>query len=537
MIATITVTAVVIAVLISFISLISLVAPVAVAQAGPRSDRQALWRNATAAVRAIALGHAARAIQLTGAARAAQALPELDALVGLAALANGKPKLAQAQLNNAIAHKSAEPQVFYWAARAELALGHRRAALRRIEEGLTIGSHRDELQAAYATLAWTLGRRRRALAALRILANRRSNLLDPALWPTPRQGAVTLLSRLLPDFPYPVALWRTQGHLYFEVGAIPPALERFSRVLRKQRNDAESLQMIARGLDALGAKKLALASAETAYTRAPGSALTQLTLGSLLLQSGEAGRAAKLLRRAADRRPHDTRLLLLTAQACAKSQQPACARRFFGYALRRDRHLAAAHFGVGLLAQAKNDLATAKLAFARAIRLRPSEPRYYEAAAHVASLGHDTQGARRFLAEARRARLPQGRANKISDRVFALLKASREALRRCDCGQVGQICKRAAKPACATAAKRVRGAAGLFLRAHLALRNKKPIDATRALTALAKKLLPKKLLIEDPKVFSFPGRTLGGVRYRVRKVFPVAIVGPLPPPMNPNSLK
>ncbi len=496
--------------------------------AGPTEAEQALWRHATQAVHAIAQGRDVQAVQHTAAARAAKALPELDALVGLAALAGGRPKAARRPLASAIARKSADPLVYYWAARVELTLGHRAAALARLEQGLAIGSHRDELQAAYATVALAAGRRKAALGALQVLATRRSNLLDPGLWPTPRQGAVALLEGLMRGFPYPVALWKTQGHLYFEVGAVIPSLERFSRVLRKRPGDANALQMVARCLQRLGAAKLALASAENAYLRSPGSALTRGTLGRLLLEQGQIKRAATLLEAAAAAHPRDVELLLLAARACAQNQQPKRAARYYSYALRRDHRLPEAHFGLGLLAQQGGKKARAKLAFERALRLDPSKPRYYQAAAQQAQLRGDKRLARRLLAEARRAKRGRVRLEQFDRRLRNYLKRLRSTLHECDCAERGEICQKAANPACDKAARELGGPAGLLLQAHLALRQTRTKEAARLIARLSRALRVKALLLCDPKLFSYAARTIGGQRYEVRKLFPVAIVGPLP---------
>lgn len=487
------------------------------------AQRAAFWRESTAAVRSLVERRHVEAVTHAARAHAAQASPELDALVGLVALAGGKTQQAAQQLEAAIRHRSSEPLVFYWAGRAALAAGRRKLAAKRFEEAVAIGARYPALQLAYALTATDA---RAAGTALEAAARQHANVLDSALYPSPEQGAIRLLERLLRGFPRRLALLRTQANLYLQVDAVPAAYERVRQMLKQRKDDAEALQLGARCWAALGQLSTALRWARRAVAQEPGLPTARATLGELLLAQGKARAASAELLRAANARPRDVALLLATALACGRSEQRGCADRFYGYALRRDPRLAAAHFGVAVRAQQLGRKDRARLAFQRAIDLDPAKPRYYEGAAQFASLDNRPAPARRLLAEARLLRRQQAPLQRRQARALRVFRQVAEALRRCGCGAA---CRRASSPPCEQAAQRVYGVAGDWLRAHLALQRGRRSAARKPLLSARRRLHVNALLSRDPRVFVVSGRTLGGVRYQVRKVFPMALIPPLPP--------
>lgn len=491
------------------------------AAAEQRSATDSFWAHTARAVGQIVDGDLAGAVASVKGARAVRAAPELDALVGLAALQGGHAAAGARQLAAAVEHGSTHPLVFYWAARASFAAGRRAVALRQMEQAIAVGGDRPTLRMGQALLLALSGSEARAAGALRAVAAHEPNLLDPSLYPTPVEGAVDLLEPLLRSFPERAQLLRAQGHLLWRAGCVTAAHRRFQSLLKLSPNDADALQMQGRCLAALGQRAAALSSVESALRAAPASPQALATRGELLLDGGDAAKAVADLQRAADAFPRDGQLLLRLARACAESEKRDCARRFYTYALLRRSTLAAAHFGLALLDQQSTDKATraaTRARFSRAIELAPGEPRYYEGAAHFARLAGDVAWARALLAEARAVR---GVERRHQQHVEAAGRTTRALV-----AVLGALARDpACDAACRTALHRLPDLPQRFVRVHLAARvNRAQPEELKAVMA---RLKPSALWDRNPVLVETRGKTSSGKTYLLRSVLPFVAVDTL----------
>lgn len=483
-------------------------------------DRAAHWGLVVRAVGQLVEGDLPAAVVSLGRARAAQpaAAALLDTFVGLVALTGGRLDDARGHFERAIERRLAEPLLFYWAARAELRAGRVAVALEHLERALALGRDRAPLWLADALIANAAHRRPRAVASLAAAMRLWPNLLDPRLYPTPAEGAVELLGRALHDLPEPLRLWRTQGHLYWRLEQVLAARQQMARVLAKQHDDGDALQVAARCALTLGQKDEALQLSERAVQpRGAVTAQALATRGLVLAAAGFARESLVWLRRAADARPRDVELLLLLARSCAATEQGDCARRFYGWAARLEPQNDAAQLGLGLEHLQQGQLDEARVALARAIRAGPGNPRAYEAAAQV---------------ERQRGRPPRefaalldaaGRVSRVEQRLEAQVQVAAAAgqtmlaaMEACHCDE--GPCTRGSDAACRRAASRVRGTPGLFLRGHLAAALRGDLaPALAAARAFAARLTPALLGGTAPTLLWVEGRGLDGVRYRLRR--------------------
>lgn len=483
---------------------------------GQETDRSRLWTFAVQAVGQLVDGDLVGAVDSVAAARQVQALPELDALVGLAALAGGRTVQAAEQFRRAIVRGSTEPLVFYFAARAALGLGRRREALALIEQGLAVGGDRPPLRMAYALLLASEGRAKEARASLRQVARALPNLLDPELFPTPAEGAVALLGVLLRGFSGPGQVARTQAHLLWRAGRAHAACDRFDRLLVGAPSDGELLRMAAQCRLVLGPLAEALPTVEKALRTDPGSAQALATRGDILLALGRAAEAVTDLKRAADELPRDAQVLLALATACQESEQADCASRFFRYALVRSARLARAHLGLALHLQQAGQLEAARQAFDAAIRLEPGDPAIYRAAAQLAHQQGRSREAQRLLAAAGRAKRVADAMERRAARAQAQIQGMRTLLRSlatdATCGGA----------ACRQALTLLDDGPRRFARAHLALAASRGAEADTLLAPLPGRMSLGPL-IEDSTLLKAEGRTREGISYTLQRSLPMTI--------------
>lgn len=482
-----------------------------------RADKESYWTWTTQAAGHLADGKLALAVSAAAKARAARAVPELDAVVGLAALAGERPKAALKQLMSAQARGSIEPLVFYWAGRAALAAGDRAAALKQLNRAIAVGGDHPAFRMAQAILLKEAGKQAEAVAALAKVAASTPNLLDPSLFPTAAEGAVDLLGPMMRGFPHPAQLARTRAHLLWRAGRSLAAYRQFSELARAMPADPGVKQMLAQSQAAVGLKGQAMITAEEAVALAPGEPDALATLGELRLAAGDAARAAAHLKKAADGRPADAPLLLMLAQACHESEDLVCAAKFYGYALLRDRKLAAAHFGQAMLARSSKEPEQAWRSFARALALDPGNVRYYRAAAHHASLTKQKKRAATLLREARRA----ARVNKALNRSTA---NNRQAAAKMMALLAALGADAKCQGACARLPAKLPGIVGRFAAAHLKLTADPDARVSPLLGPVLKKLSSNKLLRTAPTFVEQKGKTISGKTYVIKKSYPFVLL-------------
>lgn len=479
-----------------------------------RADRAEYWRHMSTAVGEIVEGELVAAVITLKEARAAHNSPEVDLLVGLAALAGGRVKDASAMFDRSIASGGTQPLAFYWAARAAFAARRYALSRRRLQQALAAGGDLPAVHMAIALLE-TNRQGRRARQALLRVAGTQGNLLDPQLYPTAAQGAVELLRSALHDVPDGQRVTRTQGHLYWRLGLVLSAKRRFEKLLKRKPRDADALQMLARCQQALGATDEAIELARRAVALDGQLALARATLGQLLMAAGKRSEAVAELRKAADSRPDDPNVVAALAEACAQAHDDDCAARYFRYALRRDPRLGSAQIGLAIALQNKGQLTAAEQAIRRGVQLDPVNPRAYQVWAQIARLRGERRTTSRALDFARRARAEQARFDRRERRARQVISATQRALTRCGV-ETGP-----ADPACSAALRGLARPIRALLRAHL-LSAAHPAAASRELSMVLKGLRSRRLLTGDPTHLAVRSRLAGGT-YEVRRVLPMVV--------------
>ena len=482
------------------------------------ADRAAHWSFVARGVGQLVDGDLSAAVGTLARARAADpaAAALVDTFVGLAALAGGRVEDARRQFERAIGRGSAEPLLYYWAARAELHAGRLAEALDHLSRALAIGRDRVSLWIADALIARAAGHRALAVGALGEAAVRWPNLLDPRLYPTPVEGAVDLLARALHDLPDPLRLWRLQAHLYWRLEQVPGARRLLAQLLARRPDDSDALQLAARCALALGQTDEALRLSTSAVKSQLGPTAQALaTHGLVLAAAGRGAEALPWLQRAADARPRDVELLVRLAETCAAAEQADCARRYFAWAVRLDPHNGAAQLGLGLEHLQQGRLDAARPALASALRSSAGDPRVYEAAAQLERRGGGAAAATTRLLRA------AARARSVVRRLEARVRVAAEAGRAMEaaleaCGCVEGRCASRGASCCYRAASRVPGLAGQFLRRHLRL-IPVPLSHAMADPALGDRLTIGLLTSAAPRVLWAEGRGLDGLRYRLRR--------------------
>jgi len=491
------------------IAIISLVL-VALASTEARADQEAFWTWTTRAAGHVAEGKFTEAVAAAGRALDARAAPELDAMVGLAALGGGRPKAALKQLRSAVKKGSTEPLVFYWTGRAALAAGDTGQALKQVNRAIAVGGDRPAFRMTQAILLAEAGKRAAAMEALVKVARAEPNLLDPSLYPVPAQGAVDLLGAMLRRFPHGDQLNRTRAHLLWRARRTLAAYRMFRTLARTMPADSGVKQMLAQAQARVGLKKQAMITAEEAAALAPESPDTQATLGELRLAAGDAARAVYHLKKAVDGRPADAPLLLKLAQACSKAEDHECADKFYGYALRRDGNLAGAHFGLATSPEAQKEPERAWRSFARALALEPGNARYYRAAAHLLALQKQKKRAAKLLREARRIGRQQRKIQRgaAQDAQVAEITTQLAAALKKDpaCGG-----------ACARLIAKLPPVAARFARAHVALSKTPPRPVKGLLAQVLRRVKSRSLLRTDPTQVRLQAKTRGGIKYVIKK--------------------
>lgn len=488
------------------------------AEARDRADTSTeLVRWSTRATAMMLEGDLSGAVQSLARARQASAIPELDALVGLAGLMGAHQKEALAQLTAAIEHGSTEPMVFYWTSRAAWSLGHRALARRRMHQAATLAPQNSTILMGQTLMLLAAEKRVQAAKALVAVAALEPNLLDPILYPTPLEGAIGLLSKVL-DHPARLQIIRTQGYFYWRAKRVTAALRSFSAITQKRPRDGDALQMIARCQMALGQDSLALATAQRAVQVAPDHPHTYATRGEILLDQGQAEGAIADLQRAADHLPRDSRILTRLADACADAEKPECAKRYYAYAVERDKQNAAAHYGLAMAYQHDQKWDLAQGAFQQAISLDPGQAKFYQAASHLARLRGKVKAANQHRARAREFAALEQRHKRIYQRINRQIQRQVEAL-----------ASLAAHPPCpAECVKKIgylSAPARIYLRVHLAQKQNHKIKAQQLALTLIDQLNPRRLLNSDPSELKFMGKTSKGKKFSVRKAFPLVLPG------------
>lgn len=319
----------------------------------------------------------------------------VEAMLGMAAVSHvqGKAKLARDWMSSAVAMAPGQPAVLQAQARLLVEQGLPAAA----EESYraAIGSRPDELQLKLdlATLyTESLKKPGEAVSLLRDVVRQRPDLVDAQLQlgvALSMDGRIEEAGRVLDDAlrrePANPRVLHARALVLLKQGKPDRALELLDKSLSLRKDFAAA--MLARGdaLQALGRSEQALDAYRRAIPMAPSSALPHALVAQTLQRLKRFTEAEKSYREALRMEPDNIRVannlaVLLATQKSALDDALSLARR----AVEKEPGRGTYFDTLGLVLQARGDVAAARQAFERALSLEPSNAEFRQ---HLSQLG------------------------------------------------------------------------------------------------------------------------------------------------------
>ncbi len=430
--------------------------------AAARSPRGTRWAGLLRAASQAAGGRASMAILTLRSLRRSRDTPALATASALCRLMGGDPKGAARDFDRALALGGSYVDGHYWAATAALMSGNQHKARQALRRALTLGGDRPRYLMLQVLLEKRAGRPAVALAALRKLASKRCELLDPTLYPDPMVGMAEAIGHALRRYPRRASVLFTMGNLMMQTRRFRRAEGFFLKAQKLLRQSAGLLLRRARLALVDGNLPAALRLLDRGLALVPGAADLRSARAEVLMGLGHPTRARAELERALKANPRNSLDLSRLADLLWDSGGYGRAERLYRYALRRDRGLASARFGLARALDRRGRHKEALRSYRAATALSPGNQRYHLALA----IFLDKLGRRAESARARtRARAAERLARtmlRLDRRASAVAAVARQACRVADAGAV-------------TAARlmlaRIRGAPAVrgFASAHLAL--------------------------------------------------------------------
>jgi cellulose synthase operon protein C len=430
----------------------------------------------------------------------------------LVALSRGDATAASAAHARAVAAGGDDPELHYWAAMLELGRGRAAAALANLERAATLGGDRPPYLVARAVTLRALGRGGEAAAALAAAARNDPDLCDPRLYPDAGRGVILAVGRALREYPDRHRLSSTLAQLYLKARLYREAEAEAGRLLVERRGDVEALLVVARARLAASDAEGAREALDRAAAAAPEVAAVHAARGEVFLAQQRGADAERELERAIDLDPRDARSLTRLATRLWERGEAGRAEALWGYALRRDARLPAAHYGLAQVHERQKRVAAAEAAFREAAALEPANPRFHEALAQFLERHGRARDAAAPRRRARAAAALQQEFVRRQQRAVATLQALTRAAGRAraqDAAGVQEALKGATVPPAARA----------FLQAYLAARQSPP-----APTALGRAVVglpgPREFVAGDMTMLEAATRIEGPGRVRLTTYLP-----------------
>jgi tetratricopeptide (TPR) repeat protein len=447
-------------------------------------------------------------------AQAARGPARVPAELGrlLVALSRGDGAAATAAHARALAAGGDDPELHYWAAILELGRGRAAAALANLERAATLGGDRPAYLVARAVTLRALGRGAEAAAALATAAKADPDLCDPRLFPDPGRGVVLAVGRALRDYPDRHRLRGTLAQLYLKARLFREAEAEAGRLLVERRGDVDGLLVVGRARLAAGDAEGAREPLDRAAAAGPEVAAVHAARGEMFLALQRGADAERELERAVDLDPRDAVSLARLAARLWERGEAARAEVLWGYALRRDPRLAAAHYGLAQGHERQQRVGLAEAAFREAAALEPANPRFHEALAQFLERHGRARDAAVPRRRARAAASLQREFVHRQQRAVAVLQALERATARARAQDAAGAQEALKAPAIPPAAR-------AFLLVYLAARQSPPVAGPigRAVVGLPG---PRDFVTGDLTLLQAAARIEGPGRVRLTTFLP-----------------
>lgn len=431
------------------------------ATAEARSPRGKRWGQVLQAASFAAKGRTARAIGTLRSLRRARDTPALATASGLCHLLRGDLRSAQRDLDKALRLGGTYPDGHYWTAVVALRAGRTAQARKGLQRALTLGGDRPHYLMLQVLLAKKSGQIAVARLALGKLAKRQCELLDPTLYPDPLVGLVEAILHVLRRYPHQASILFTAGNLMMMTRRFRQAEVHYLRAQKILQQSAGLLLRRARLAMVDANLPVALRLLDRGLALVPGAADLRSARAEVLISLGRPTRARAELERSVKANPRNSLDLSRLANLLWDAGGYSRAERLYRYALRRNRGLASARYGVARALDRRGRYKQAERSYRAATALSPGNERYHLALGlFYDKLGRNAEGTK-ARARATRARTLARALQRLDRRAAAIGAVARQACR---------VSRAAALPAARLIIKRIRGAPAVrgFLAAHLA---------------------------------------------------------------------
>lgn len=456
------------------------------APAEARSARGKRWGQILQVASLAAKGRTAQAIYALRSLRYTQDTPALATASALCRVLGGDLKGGLKDLSKGLQLGGSYVDGHYWTAAVALRAGQTTAAHQALRRALTLGGDRPHYLMLQILLAKKTGRLAEARTTLAKLAKKRCELLDPGLYPDPMAGLVDAILYALRRYPQQASLLFTAGNLMMMTRRFRQAEGYYLRAQKILKQSAGLLMRRARLAMVDANLPVALRLLNRGLALVPGASDLRSVRAEVLIALGRPTQARAELERSVKANPKNSLDLSRLADLLWDSGAFGRAERLYQYALRRNRGLASARYGVARALDRRGRHKQAERSYRAATALSPSNERYHLALAlFYDKLGRKADGARARV-RARRAHALARSLRQLDRRSVAIGAVARQACR---------VARASALPAAHLILGRMKGAPAVrgFLAAHLAARGGKTHAA--GLAAALAGIRPARLLL------------------------------------------
>jgi tetratricopeptide (TPR) repeat protein len=428
--------------------------------ADARTPQGKRWGSVLQAASFAAKGRTSRAIVTLSKLRRARDTPALATASGLCRLMRGDLRGAQRDLDKALQLGGSYVDGHYWTAVVALRAGTTAQARKGLRRALTLGGDRPQYLMLQVLLAKQSGQQALARLTLAKLAKKQCELLDPALYPDPMVGLVEAVLHVLRRFPQQASVLFTAGNLMLMTRRFHQAKLYYLRAQKILKQSAGVLLRRARLAMVDANLPVALRLLDRGLALVPGAADLRSTRAEVLIALGRPTRARAELERAVKANPRNSLNLSRLADLLWDAGGFNRAHRLYRYAVRQNRGLASARYGVARSLDRLGRYKKAEQSYRAATALSPANERYHLALGlFYDKLGRKAEGAQ-VRARALRARALAQAMERLNRRAASIGTVARQACR---------VARAAAVPAARLIIKRMTGARAVrgFIAAHL----------------------------------------------------------------------